>query len=76
MDLCGRAPWDKALEGRGAHKIWLILKDHLLQAQKQHIPKKQEVRQKLLEAHVGEKGSSGQAQDTKRKPKEDEGKDR
>jgi len=32
-DLTGRVPWDKALGGRGAQEGWLILKDHLLQAQ-------------------------------------------
>jgi len=32
-NLLGRVPWDKALEGRGAHEGWLIFRDHLLQAQ-------------------------------------------
>jgi len=32
-DLLGRIPWDKALEGRGAHESWSVFKDHLLQAQ-------------------------------------------
>ena len=31
-DPLGRAPWDKALEGRGAQESWLIFKDHLLPA--------------------------------------------
>ncbi|GAB0180427.1 hypothetical protein GRJ2_000508000 [Grus japonensis] len=39
-DLLGRAPWDKALEGRGAQDSWLVFRDHLLQAQKQCIPTK------------------------------------
>jgi len=39
-DLLGRAPWDKALEGRGAQESWLICKDHLLQTQEQRIPTK------------------------------------
>ncbi|KAK4826285.1 hypothetical protein QYF61_007132 [Mycteria americana] len=29
-DLLGRVPWDKALEGKEAHKSWLIFKDDLL----------------------------------------------
>ncbi|PKU28776.1 glycerol kinase [Limosa lapponica baueri] len=33
MDLLGRAPCDKSLEGRGAQESWLIIKDHLVQAQ-------------------------------------------
>ncbi|GAB0178252.1 hypothetical protein GRJ2_000290500 [Grus japonensis] len=40
MDLLGRVPWDKALEGRGAQDSWLIFKHHLLQAQEYCIPKK------------------------------------
>jgi len=32
-DLLDRIPWDKALEGRGTQESWLILKNHLLQAQ-------------------------------------------
>ena len=39
-DLLGRVPWDKALEGREAQESWLILQDHLLQAQEQCIPTK------------------------------------
>jgi len=39
-DLLGGVPWDKALEGRGAQESWLILKDHLLQAQERCIPTK------------------------------------
>jgi len=37
-DLLGRVPWDKALEGRGAHASWSVFKDHLLQAQERCIP--------------------------------------
>ncbi|KAK4826209.1 hypothetical protein QYF61_006153 [Mycteria americana] len=37
-DLLGRAPWDKALEARGAQESWLIFKDHLLQAQERCTP--------------------------------------
>jgi len=37
-DLTGRITWNKALEGRGAQEIWLIFKDHLLQAQEQRNP--------------------------------------
>jgi len=32
-DLLSRVPWDKALEGRGPQESWLIVKDHILQAQ-------------------------------------------
>lgn len=32
-DLLGRVLWDKILEGRGSQENWLIVKDHLLQAQ-------------------------------------------
>ncbi|GAB0188477.1 hypothetical protein GRJ2_001313000 [Grus japonensis] len=39
-DLLGRVPWDEALEERGAQESWLVFKDHLLQAQEQHIPTK------------------------------------
>jgi len=39
-DLLSRVPLDKALKGRGAQEIWLIFKDHLLQAQEQGIPTK------------------------------------
>ncbi|KFW64479.1 hypothetical protein AS28_12305, partial [Pygoscelis adeliae] len=39
-DLFGRAPWDKALEGRGAQESRVIFKDHLLQAQELRIPTK------------------------------------
>ncbi|KAJ7407514.1 hypothetical protein BTVI_63030 [Pitangus sulphuratus] len=39
-DVLDRVPWDNALEGRGAQEIWLIFKDHLLQAQKPYIPTK------------------------------------
>ncbi|GAB0176549.1 hypothetical protein GRJ2_000120100 [Grus japonensis] len=39
-DLLGSAPWDKALEGRGAQESWLAFKDHLLQAQERCIPTK------------------------------------
>jgi len=39
-DLLGKVPWDKALEGRGAQESWLIVKDHLLQAQQRCIPAK------------------------------------
>jgi len=39
-NLLGRVPWDKVLEGRGAQESWLMLKDHLLQAQEQCIPTK------------------------------------
>jgi len=35
MDLPGKVPWDKSLEERGDQESWLILKDHLLQAQDQ-----------------------------------------
>jgi len=31
--LLGGTPRDKVLEGRGAQESWLIVKDHLLQAQ-------------------------------------------
>ncbi|KAJ7425391.1 glycerol kinase [Pitangus sulphuratus] len=31
--LLGRAPWDIALEGRGAQESWLIFKDNLFRAQ-------------------------------------------
>ncbi|PKU42977.1 hypothetical protein llap_6738 [Limosa lapponica baueri] len=41
-DLLGKLPWGKALEGRGAQENSLICKDHLLQIQEQHIPKKRE----------------------------------
>jgi len=36
-ELLGR---EKALEGRGAQEGWLVFKDYLLQAQKQHILRK------------------------------------
>ncbi|GAB0186361.1 hypothetical protein GRJ2_001101400 [Grus japonensis] len=39
-DLLGRVPWDRALEGRGVQKSWLVFEDHLLQAQEQCIPTK------------------------------------
>ncbi|GAB0203910.1 high affinity cAMP-specific and IBMX-insensitive 3',5'-cyclic phosphodiesterase 8B [Grus japonensis] len=39
-DLLGRAPWDKALEGRGTQDSWLVFKDHLLQAQERCTPAK------------------------------------
>ena len=39
-ELLGRVTWKKALEGRGAQESWLVFKDHLLQAQKQCIPRK------------------------------------
>jgi len=39
-DLLGRTPWDKALEGRGAHESWSVFKDHVLQAQERCIPTK------------------------------------
>lgn len=39
-DLLGRTPRGKALEARGVQESWLILKDHLLQAQEKSIPKK------------------------------------
>ncbi|GAB0189054.1 hypothetical protein GRJ2_001370700 [Grus japonensis] len=39
-DLLGRLLWDKAQEGRGAQEIWLVFKDHLLQAQECCIPTK------------------------------------
>ncbi|TRZ06600.1 hypothetical protein HGM15179_020506 [Zosterops borbonicus] len=42
MDLLGRVPWDKALEGRRAQESWLIFKDCLLQAEEQCIPMKRE----------------------------------
>ena len=38
-ELLGRVTWDKALEGRGAQESWSVFKDHLLQAQKQCIPR-------------------------------------
>ena len=41
--LLGRVPWDKALEGRGAQEIWLIVKDHLLQTQERCIPTKRKL---------------------------------
>ncbi|KFQ73472.1 hypothetical protein N337_08981, partial [Phoenicopterus ruber ruber] len=42
--LPGKVPWDKGLEGRGAQESWLILKDHLLQAQERCIPTKRKSR--------------------------------
>lgn len=33
-DLLGRVLWDKALTRKGAQESWLILKCHLIQAQK------------------------------------------
>jgi len=39
-DLFGRVLWDKALEGKGGKKSWLIFRDHLLQAQERSIPTK------------------------------------
>ncbi|PKU45830.1 rna-directed dna polymerase from mobile element jockey-like [Limosa lapponica baueri] len=38
--LLGEIPWDKTLEGRGAHESWLILRHHFLQAQDRCIPKR------------------------------------
>lgn len=32
-DLPGKIPWYKALEERGTQESWLVVKDHLLQAQ-------------------------------------------
>lgn len=55
-DLLGRIPWTKSLEGRGAHKTWLIFKDHLLQAQRSIIhPNNDKVRQKCPKAYMDEK---------------------
>jgi len=42
-ELLGKVTWEKALEGRGAQESWLVFKDHLLQAQKQCIPRKRKV---------------------------------
>jgi len=39
-ELLGRVTWDKALEGREAHESWSVVKDHLLQVQKQCILRK------------------------------------
>jgi len=35
--------WKKVLEGRGAQESWSVFKDHLLQIQKQCIPRKRNV---------------------------------
>jgi len=37
-ELLGGIPWDRALEGRGAHECWSLFKQHFLHAQKQCIP--------------------------------------
>ncbi|GAB0205586.1 hypothetical protein GRJ2_003024200 [Grus japonensis] len=52
-DLLGRVPWDETLEGRGAQESWLLFKGHLLAM---HL-NKEEVRQKCLEACMGEQGA-------------------
>ena len=39
-ELLGKVTWEKSLEGRGAQESWLVFKDHLLQAQKQCMPRK------------------------------------
>ena len=39
-ELLGRVTWEKALEERRAQESWSVFKDHLLQAQKQCIPRK------------------------------------
>ena len=39
-ELLVRLTWEKALERRGAQESWSAFKDHLLQAQKQCIPRK------------------------------------
>ncbi|KFQ50852.1 hypothetical protein N333_11838, partial [Nestor notabilis] len=37
-NLLSKVPWDIVLEGRGAQDCWLLLKDHLLQAQECCVP--------------------------------------
>lgn len=43
LDLLGRVPWDKVLEGGEAQESWLIFRNHLLQAQEQCIPAKRKL---------------------------------
>lgn len=57
-ELLGRMTWEKALEGRGI-RCWSVFKDHLIQAQKQCIPRKKEGRQECLKVYVDQQGAPG-----------------
>jgi len=60
VDLLSRAPWDKALEGRGAQASWSIFKDHFLQAQERFIPANRESGKKARRTCRDEQRALGQ----------------
>ena len=57
--LLGWVTWEKVLEGRGAQESWSVFRGCLFQAQKQHILKKKEGRQKCQEATMDQQGAPG-----------------